>query len=140
MYPGASGNNRQSLLKVTYKHEGDASEERNITNVLSDVFQKVFEGAIDSFWTMTVLHRSFVPYDELCMLEDTIHMVILIDSASGRLINRDEDFEVRMSWLATMEEKGSDGGRGNTKNNIAFCTNGSSEGISNMSFPQPPAL
>ena len=57
LYPGASGNDRQSLLKVTCKHEGDASKERNIIDVLNNIFQKVFEGAIDS---MTVLHRSFV--------------------------------------------------------------------------------
>ena len=55
LYPGASGNDRQSLLKVTCEHEGDASEERNIIDVLSNVFQKVFEGAIDGFWTMTEL-------------------------------------------------------------------------------------
>ena len=81
-----------------------------------------------------MLHRSFIPYDELCMLEDTIHIIILSDPASGRLIDGDGDFEVRMSSPATMEEKGSDGGRGNTKNDITFCMNGSGEGIANVSL------
>ena len=131
--PGTSGNDRQSLPKVTCKHGGDTTEERNIINILNDIFQKVFEGTFDCFWTMTVLHRSFIPYDELCVLEDAIHIAILSDPASGRLIDGDGNFEARMCSSATME-KGNNCRRGNTKNDIAFCMNSSSKGIADVSL------
>src|ERR1700736_5405649 len=63
--PGTSVNNRQGLSKVTDKHGSDASEERNILDILTLPPEEVPDCVIDSFWTMTVLHGSFIPYDEL---------------------------------------------------------------------------
>ena len=90
---GAPWNNRQGLSEVTNKEDGDASKQWNIINILALIFEKVFQSTIDCFWTIAVLHRSFIPYDEFCFLEDTMHIVTLCHIACGCLINGNGNFE-----------------------------------------------
>jgi hypothetical protein len=46
---------------------------------------------VDCLWTVTVLHRSFIPYDDFCLLKDLMHLVILADPASGSIVDGDWD-------------------------------------------------
>ena len=48
-------------------------------------FEQIPEGAIQGLWTMTVLHRSFVPYDELCLLKNLMEILIPFYVTGGRL-------------------------------------------------------
>jgi hypothetical protein len=88
--PGTSGNDRQSLSKVTNKEDSDATKEP-ITIFQS--IQEVLESTVDGFWAITMLHRSFIPYDDFCPAKDLMHGVILRNSASGSIIDGDGDFE-----------------------------------------------
>jgi hypothetical protein len=91
--PRTPMNNRQGLSKVTNKEDGDASEESDIINILTLLFEKVFDGTIDSFWTIVMLHGCLIPYDEFGLFQDTMHIIALCDIAGGGLIDRDGDFE-----------------------------------------------
>ena len=95
-------------------------------------FEQIPEGAIQGLWTMMVLHRSFIPYDELCLLKNLMEILIPFDITVGRRINGNRDFEAGMSSGTTMKQKGSDGRRGHTESDVTICTNSSSNGVADM--------
>ena len=79
-----------------------------------------------------MLHWSFIPYDEFGLFKNIIEILIPSDITGGRFINGNRDFEVRMSGETTIEQKGSNGRRGNTESNVTISTNGSSNGVADM--------
>ena len=42
---------------------------------------------------MMVLHRSFIPYDELGLLKNLMKILITFDITAGRFIDGNRDFE-----------------------------------------------
>ena len=60
--------------------------------MLTILFQQIPESVIQGPWTMMVLHRSFVPYDELCLFKNLMDL-IPFDITAGRFINGNRDFE-----------------------------------------------
>ena len=62
--------------------------------MLTIMFKQIPESAIQGLWTMTVLHRSFVPYDEFSLFKNLTYILIPFDITAGRFINGNSDFEV----------------------------------------------
>ena len=60
--------------------------------MLTILFEQITESVIQSLWTMTVLHRSFILYDELCLLKNLMEILIPCDITAGRLIDGDRHF------------------------------------------------
>ena len=79
-----------------------------------------------------VLHRSFIPYDELCLLKNIMEILIPSDITDGRIIDGNRNFEARMGSATAMEQKGCNGRRGNAQRNVAIGTNSSSNGVTDM--------
>ena len=86
------------------EHESDASKQWNLIDILTIGFEQIPECVIQGLWTIAMLHWSFIPWE----------------------------FEVRMSSVTTMKQKGSYGRRGNTESDVTISINGSSNGLANM--------
>ena len=125
-------NNRQSLPKVTNKHDSDPSKQRDMIDMLTVISEQISESVIQGFWTIMVLHRSFIPYDELCLLKNIMEILIPSDITGGRIIDGNRNFEARMGSATAMEQKGCNGRRGNAQRNVAIGTNSSSNGVTDM--------
>ena len=78
--PRTSLNDRQSLSKVTNKHDSDASKQWDIFDILT-LYLEVSESTIHCFCTIMMLHGCFIPYNEFCTFEDSMQVVILFDTA-----------------------------------------------------------
>ena len=61
--------------------------------MLAILFKQIPKSVIQGLWTMTVLHRSFISYDELGLLKNLMEILIPFDITAGRFIDGSRDFE-----------------------------------------------
>ena len=61
--------------------------------MLAILFKQIPESTIQGLWIMMVLHRSFVPYDELGLLKNLMKILIPFDITAGRFINGNRDLK-----------------------------------------------
>ena len=62
--------------------------------MLAILFKQIPESAIQGLWTMKVLYRSFIPYDELGLFKNLMQILIPFDIIAGRFIDGNKDLEV----------------------------------------------
>ncbi len=85
IFPGATGHNRQNLLKIAAKHHNQAAKGQELECWVDDSHD-VLQRPIDNLKNMPVHHDTLIPHNERSRLQKCCQLRVPIDVAYGRAI------------------------------------------------------